>query len=247
MLVNAAFLLAALEWLALSRAQGRRVQPWMQGAGMLLVLNSGFCPAEMAFPLTLVGSAMVIAIARALRPPIVATGADIGAALFGLVYIGALGSFIPRLLLLPAHPDVPVRYVAVGTAALFLFFLMTWATDTCAYFAGLLFGKHPLFPRVSPKKSVEGLIGGVAGASLFGWIGAQTFAPFILGWDAVGLGATIAVIGQLGDLVESALKRDAGVKDASSILPGHGGILDRLDSLLFAAPCVYVYLRYVVL
>lgn len=190
---------------------------------------------------------MVIAVARTLRPPIAGAGADIGAALFGLIYVGALGSFIPRLISLPSGPEVATHYLSVGTAAFFLFFLMTWATDTCAYFAGLLLGKHPLFPSVSPKKSVEGLIGGVAGAALFGWIGSRTFAPFILGWDAIGLGATIAVVGQLGDLVESALKRDAGVKDASSILPGHGGILDRLDSLLFAAPCVYVYLRYVVL
>jgi len=110
--------------------------------------------------------------------------------------------------------------------------------DTAAYYGGRIFGRHALAPKISPKKTVEGAIAGLAGSILAGGIA----GVFLLGepWLSITLisGAT-AVMGQLGDLAESAMKRSAGVKDSSSILPGHGGILDRLDSVLFAAPFFY--------
>jgi phosphatidate cytidylyltransferase len=112
------------------------------------------------------------------------------------------------------------------------------AGDTAAYYGGRAFGRHPLAPKISPKKTVEGAIAGLMGSMLVGGIAGVLF----LGepWLSITLiSAATAVSGQLGDLAESAMKRSAGVKDSSSILPGHGGILDRLDSVLFAAPVFY--------
>ena len=110
--------------------------------------------------------------------------------------------------------------------------------DSAAYYGGRIFGRHAIAPKISPKKTVEGAIVGLAGSMLAGGIA----GVFFLGepWLSVTLisGAS-AVIGQIGDLAESAMKRSAGVKDSSSLLPGHGGILDRLDSVLFAAPVFY--------
>jgi phosphatidate cytidylyltransferase len=116
-------------------------------------------------------------------------------------------------------------------------FAIIWVGDTAAYYGGRAFGRHLLAPKVSPKKTVEG-----AAAGLIGSVVAGLVAAFVLGesnLQMAGISGATAIAGQLGDLAESVLKRSAGVKDSSSILPGHGGILDRLDSLFFAAPVFY--------
>ncbi|MCB9285454.1 MAG: phosphatidate cytidylyltransferase [Lewinellaceae bacterium] len=121
--------------------------------------------------------------------------------------------------------------------------LLTWANDTGAYFVGSRFGKRKLFPSVSPKKTWEGTIGGVIFTILAGW------GIYGLGWfdslqDGLVLGAIVGVTGTLGDLVESSLKRSFQVKDSGSILPGHGGVLDRFDSFVFLLPWVAGYLLF---
>jgi len=121
-----------------------------------------------------------------------------------------------------------------------------WLCDTAAYFGGRAMGKHKLFPRVSPKKTWEGAIWGAV-AAVAGMLAARAIALDYLGVvDAVLLGLMIGVLGQLGDLVESLLKRDAGVKDSSGMLPGHGGVFDRFDSLIFVSPAVFLYLDFIV-
>jgi phosphatidate cytidylyltransferase len=126
-----------------------------------------------------------------------------------------------------------------------LAFVVTWANDTCAYFAGLLFGKHKLNEKVSPKKTWEGFAGGAVG-SLLGALAMQHFRLEVelRPVAALALGAGAAVVGPLGDLVESMLKRAFGVKDSSRLIPGHGGLLDRIDALLFVAPWVYLFAAY---
>jgi phosphatidate cytidylyltransferase len=132
-----------------------------------------------------------------------------------------------------------------GVGWVILAFVATWANDTAAYFAGHSFGRHKLFERISPKKTWEGFAGGiagsVAGALVTRWLllaGELSVSAAVV----IGLGA--AVLGPLGDLAESMVKRAAGVKDSSRIIPGHGGLLDRIDALLFVAPWIYVCALY---
>ncbi len=122
-----------------------------------------------------------------------------------------------------------------------------WICDTAAYFGGLTLGRHRLFERVSPKKSWEGSVFGFAGAVATWWVGRMMVVDYLTLSQALTIGALVGVFGQVGDLVESRFKRDAGVKDSSSFLPGHGGIYDRFDSLVFLAPIIYLYIDFVVL
>lgn len=121
-----------------------------------------------------------------------------------------------------------------GLAWLLIVIFSTWLGDTFAYLVGRRWGRRPLLLRVSPKKTVEGSIGGLVGSSLAGGIGATLFGLGISAWIGVGVGLALGLVGQLGDLGESLLKRQAGVKDSGSLIPGHGGVLDRIDALLFA-------------
>jgi phosphatidate cytidylyltransferase len=124
---------------------------------------------------------------------------------------------------------------------LFFALALNWAGDSTAYYVGRAFGKHPLAPIVSPKKSWEGAIGSVLGSVLFGVLYLGHFMPQIAWWNVTLMAVLANIAGQFGDLAESAMKRGAGVKDSGSLLPGHGGILDRIDSSLFALPVVYAF------
>lgn len=127
---------------------------------------------------------------------------------------------------------------------LFLFFVV-WASDTFAYFTGIAFGKRKLIPSVSPNKTVEGLVGGVIGALAIAFIMNYFLFKINAGLLLI-VAADIIAAGVIGDLVESMLKRSAAVKDSGSLIPGHGGVLDRFDSALFAAPALYFYLFFLV-
>jgi len=119
-------------------------------------------------------------------------------------------------------------------------FLIIWSNDVMAYFIGKRFGKTPLASKISPKKTVEGFAGGLLGSLIMALVLVFTIPGIAWHWLAIGL--IIGLFGPLGDLLESALKRKAGLKDSGSILPGHGGILDRFDAFLLAAPFVFIYL-----
>ncbi len=135
--------------------------------------------------------------------------------------------------------------VRFGVAWVIMAFVVTWANDTCAYFAGHAFGRHKLFERISPKKTWEGFAGGAVGSVGGALAVLALLHPAALGVSgAVAVGAGAAILGPLGDLVESMLKRATGVKDSGRIIPGHGGLLDRIDALLFVAPWVYVCAAY---
>jgi phosphatidate cytidylyltransferase len=159
---------------------------------------------------------------------------DIWIILFGVLYVGFSLSTV-----------VSTRSLPTGEFLVLFLAVVTWASDSGAYYAGTLWGKHPLLPSVSPKKTVEGVLGGLAlavGAALLAqWWFASGLSPS----DALILGMLLTGTGLLGDLFESVIKRRTGVKDSGGILPGHGGMLDRLDSLLFTAPTFYYYVAYV--
>jgi phosphatidate cytidylyltransferase len=151
----------------------------------------------------------------------------------GIVYAGFLTTFLAFLKRIDPHQ--------VGDTVL-LVLIVAWVADTGGYFAGRFLGKAKLYEAVSPKKTWAGAWGGLAG-SFLGVALLKVFFATWLGWDDVVLIAIPGgILGQLGDLAESLIKRSTGVKDSGSLLPGHGGILDRIDAVLFIAPYVYVYL-----
>lgn len=133
-----------------------------------------------------------------------------------------------------------------GGLTLLVVLASIWMCDSAAYFAGRAFGKHKLFERVSPKKTWEGAIAGFLAAVAAFVLGRMFVIPYLSPAEAVVCGVIVGVFGQAGDLFESLLKRDAGVKDSSTLIPGHGGILDRFDSLMFVSPLLYLYLDFVV-
>ncbi len=144
-------------------------------------------------------------------------------------------------------PLVLADYINVISTAkysklLFAVFILVWANDSFAYLTGMSIGKHKLFERITPKKTWEGFIGGIIGTMLAAWflkdyVGVNS----IVFWELTAL--SIAIVSVIGDFIESLFKRNAGVKDSGKIMPGHGGILDRIDSLLFVFPIVYIYFQ----
>jgi phosphatidate cytidylyltransferase len=160
------------------------------------------------------------------------TTVNVGATILGTVYVPFLASFALLLLALPGDVGRNAFLVVVGLTVLY---------DVSAYAVGTLWGNRPLAPTVSPNKSWEGAIGGTLVILIVGLAIVPAIDPFNSS-RAVGLALVIALVAPIGDLVESALKRDLGVKDMGTILPGHGGILDRIDAILFAAPAAYYFL-----
>ncbi len=151
----------------------------------------------------------------------------------GLFYIGGGCIF---LTMIPYKDDAFAKMLIMGI------FILIWVNDSFAYLVGKSIGKRKLFPSVSPKKTIEGTIGGFVFTMIAAYIMAQ-YEPIVKPTEWVILAAVIVGMGSVGDLVESKLKREAGVKDSGAILPGHGGMLDRLDSLIFAAPFAYLTLN----
>jgi phosphatidate cytidylyltransferase len=168
---------------------------------------------------------------------------DIAVTWFGVLYVGWLSA---HLVLLREMPWRVGTGYEEGAAFVLLAFFVTWSCDTGAYTFGRLFGRNRPWTRISPRKTLEGAAGGLLMAVAAAYVARAWFAPFLSGVDALILGAMVGVFAQVGDLVESLLKRDARHDDSSDLIPGHGGILDRFDSLYFAAPVVYYYLLLVV-
>ncbi|WP_225047476.1 phosphatidate cytidylyltransferase [Lacticaseibacillus kribbianus] len=154
---------------------------------------------------------------------------DAGIATLSLFYIGT-----------GFHNLVAVRNDA-GLDTLLFAMIIVWLTDSGAYFVGRAFGKHKLWPAISPNKTWEGSVGGNVVALIFAAIYLQFFPQVYAFWPMMGIALFLSVIGSLGDLIESALKRYYGVKDSGKILPGHGGILDRFDSLLIVLPMLHLF------
>ena len=158
--------------------------------------------------------------------------------LFAQIYCAGSFSILNFIGAEPGTPGV-MSYTPLFIMAIFIF---VWLDDTGAYLVGSLIGKHKLFERISPKKSWEGFFGGLilslASSQAFAW-----FAPEINRMNWLGLAATVVLFGTWGDLIESLLKRTLGVKDSGNVLPGHGGMLDRFDSVMLAVPASYIYIE----
>jgi phosphatidate cytidylyltransferase len=167
-------------------------------------------------------------------------GTDFAVTTAGIVYLGWIGAYLINLRGLPD-----------GLWWLLLVLPAIWLSDMAAYFVGRRFGRHPLSPRLSPKKTWEGYWAGVV-AGILGTLGLSLLwhllgGPAVLWWKALALGAALSVLATLGDLGESMLKRQAGVKDSSNIIPGHGGVLDRIDSWLWGGALGYLLITWFLL
>jgi phosphatidate cytidylyltransferase len=220
------YLLGAHEWSRICEEGGSIPVSWLNFFGGLPILYLGYSgQLGLLFPVL----AALLAVNLVIPPFIGLSGGTVGMDLFGQIYIALPLAFLE---LLRAHGFMPAL----------LALLLVWGSDIGAYFVGSAFGRHPLSPRLSPKKSWEGLIGGILTAGLIGLL-------LIPPWQdrsalfglAVGLAA--GVLSSVGDLGESAIKRWANAKDSGRFMPGHGGLLDRIDSLLFALPALYYLLR----
>jgi phosphatidate cytidylyltransferase len=175
---------------------------------------------------------------------------SVGSTVLGVLYVAVLGGFLvavrtgfPQTVSTEAGYWFPAQFVdrTLSTHLLGFFFLVLMGSDTGAYYAGRAFGKHKLSPKVSPGKTWEGAVGGMLASLLMAAVAHFWFFPELNLGAALLLAAVMNVLGVVGDLSESALKRGANAKDAAQILPGHGGFLDRLDSLLFNAPLLYYF------
>jgi phosphatidate cytidylyltransferase len=223
-------LLAGLwEFLRMAGRAGHPVLifPGLAAGAAVIVLASVHDSRNAGGVLVAIGLAMV---ALSLRPPIERRTVGLAVTLLGVAYVTGLGL---HLLWLRESEDGLRRLTSV--------LLGTWAADTFAFFVGFRFGRRPLAPSVSPAKSVEGLLGGVLGATVVTALALRALLPEA-GWlPGLVVGAVIGTVAPAGDLIESLFKRKFGQKDSSRVIPGHGGILDRIDSLLITAP-VAVYL-----
>lgn len=168
---------------------------------------------------------------------------NIGVTLLGVFYTGLFSASLIGIR--EFYPDIGGLYLRGGYLVISIFAAI-WICDSAAYFGGLSLGKHKLFPRVSPKKSWEGAVFGFVFAVLTTITAYFLVLDFLTLTESIILGVIIGIVGQTGDLVESLIKRDADVKDSSALIPGHGGIFDRFDSLLFSAPVILLYLKYFV-
>jgi phosphatidate cytidylyltransferase len=185
-----------------------------------------------AFFWLVLGVLLVLAVRLFSRGPVEGALEDMSVTFLGIGYVALLFGFQTALL-----TGLP------GKRWLVFLYLVIWASDIGAYYVGTAYGKHRLYEKISPKKSIEGLLGGVGASMIVALLCKFWFLRSVGAGEALLLGGGLALVGTVGDLAESLLKRSVGVKDSGTIFPGHGGMLDRLDSLMFAAPALFYYLR----
>lgn len=239
-LILAAALLALRELFRLAEARGQRCHRVLGAALAALLIASFVLPAlDPRAPLVLGLLLIPIAALRRDGDWSKAFG-DIAATFFIAVFVGVLFGYLMALRIIDEAP----KGAETGSDLVFLLFLIVWGSDTAAYYVGSAFGRHALAPRVSPKKTIEGAVAGIAGALAAAFVARAWFIARLTVADCLVLGLGLGVVGILGDLVESMLKRGAGIKDSAALVPGHGGILDRVDSLLYAAPVLYYYYEF---
>ena len=236
-------------WLALgefySLATKARCKPQVvTGFCAALVVIASFVFEEPLLTVAaLIAVSIVTLVAAVFRPSELKESlVSVSSTIFGVIYVALLASCLVGVRMISdTRFATPVSHLA--SKALTMFFAIVILTDTGAYYTGRTIGRHKLAPRISPGKTIEGAIGGFVMAAMAGYVSKLTFFPEIPLAHCLVLATTIGIVGQIGDLAESLLKRGSDVKDSGRLLPGHGGMLDRVDSILFSAPLLYFYFR----
>jgi len=230
-----AALFACDEYLNLARAAEIAAGRWLPLGLTIALLVASWCRGVNGLVVVAVSTLVILPTVRlARRDSPQGSLAGVAAESFAVLYLGTTAACLGWLRLWPTEPS--------GIKILFFFLACIWVGDSGAYYVGKNFGRHKMSPTISPNKTFEGLAGGVATT-----YAAAAVAAYILnlGWSAVhvaALATILAAAGPVGDLVESMFKRDSGIKDSSNLIPGHGGFLDRTDSLFYSAPFVLGYL-----
>lgn len=225
LLTLSVFVVAALEITEILKGLGLKPSAGIICVGGLITFTSAYLYKDEYLALAILILVIINLLMMTFLYPRV-TPVDIFGNLFAILYLNnLLFIFLSREL-------------GNGFVWIVLLFTATWASDTFAYFVGRSLGRHKLAPILSPKKTIEGALGGIVGSGLTAFV-MVLLVPELPMLPVILLGITIGVVSLLGDLVESALKRQAKIKDSGHIIPGHGGVLDRFDSLLFSAPLVY--------
>ena len=232
--VLAAVLVGLYEFYRIAEARGTKPNAMLGSVFGALIVLEAYQPLMYGMGGVYLGAGLLlIMIARLFsRRPVDGALDDVAATVLGVFYVALLFSF-----------QVSIRTGLDGKQWLVFLYFVIWASDIGAYSIGIPFGKHRLYEKVSPKKSIEGLIGALIASAGMALLCRAWFMPSLGREEAIGLALALAMVGVVGDLVESLFKRAAGVKDSGSIIPGHGGVLDRMDSMLFAAPVLYYYLK----
>ena len=221
-------LAASFEYIAIARRMNVAPSPWI--AAVLVVAACWW----MSMPGQAAMGMLVIAALGLLLVDVLFVGKslpDASVALVAPVYLG-----VPLGTLVAVH-------ALGGRESVLLLILTVVISDSAQYYSGRAFGRHPLAPTISPKKTIEGAIGGVVFGTLAMVVGGAWVFPFARTPMLLAMGVSIVLLGIAGDLFESRLKRIAGMKDSSTLIPGHGGVLDRIDALLFASPAFYLFLN----
>lgn len=223
--------LAMIEFLALGRAKGYEL-PTVLCSAIMLIIIAAFVLEPISVEIGMFAALLIIPASYVFsRRKLEDSLPSSAIAVLATTYVGMLGGSLIRL-----RNDFPE-----GWKLVFFLLLVVWLGDTGAYYFGKSFGKHKLSPRISPKKTIEGLIGGITTSVVAAVVIHFTFFPTFPLVHAIIAGVLLSFAGVVGDLAESMWKRSADVKDSGRLLPGHGGFLDRFDSILFTAPILYCY------
>jgi phosphatidate cytidylyltransferase len=227
--------IALVEFYRMLSAKGFPCWEWL-GVGIGVVLPLTFYVGG-AVSHAAVASAIVVSFMTGLltRQDLTTSLQSVAFTLLGVFYVGWLLSYV-----------ILLRLLTEGVYYVFYIFGVIWLGDAAAMGIGTWLGRHKLAPRISPRKTVEGALGGLIGSLCAALIGGLWLLDHVSPRQCLALGGILAILGQLGDLSESLLKRGAGVKDSGAIIPGHGGILDKVDGILFGAPALYYYVLYVI-
>jgi phosphatidate cytidylyltransferase len=211
---------------------------WMErsvgiGLGLILSIAISFGGMEEISPFLVFVLLVLSILFMAVSKDLSLTVSHMGMSLFGILFIGFLLAYVSL-----------IRNMTNGKLWVLFLVVTVWAGDISALLIGSLFGRHKLYPKISPKKTFEGLFGSMIGSTIVSLVFSLLFIPQLKLGPCIFLAIGLGILGQLGDFTESMLKRSAQVKDSGTLIPGHGGMLDRLDSFLFSAPFLHYCLLY---
>jgi phosphatidate cytidylyltransferase len=225
--------LGLIEFYRMVTAKGCPCWPWL-GIACGLILPLTFYLGGEAMP-TVVTALVILSLMTGLvaQQDLALSVQSAAFTVLGVLYVGWLLSYVMLL-----------RLLSEGSSYILYIFAVVWLGDAAAMYVGRSLGRHKLAPTISPRKTIEGAIGGVCGSLCGAALGGLWLLEHLTLTQSLIIGGILAVLGQLGDLSESLLKRGVGLKDSGALIPGHGGILDKVDGILFGAPALYYYILY---